>query len=157
MHEQRPRLNVHSTLFLIPLCALHRSNGSCLVTHHMLRCFPSHFISFSGHAVRLAGRTHPQRMEIWGGRGGVWGGWMERRAWEQFSGVIMETVGLCVRVSVSTFIFHHPPCHAASLSLSLCLHCRGNTGSIWDPLLSLCKTHANRLGCKTPVELTHTA
>lgn len=47
------------SLFLIPLCTLsplHRSNRPSLVTHHMLCCFPSHFISFSDHAVRLAGQ-----------------------------------------------------------------------------------------------------
>lgn len=62
-----------------------------------------------------------------------------------------------VCMCVSTFIPQSPSCHAASLSLSFCLHCGGSTGGVWDLLLSLYKTHANRLGCKTPEELSHAA
>lgn len=66
-----------------------------------------------------------------------------------------EPAGVCV--CTSTFILHHPPRRAASLSLSLCPRCGGSAGGVWDLLLSLYETHANRLGCKTPEELTHTA
>lgn len=67
MCEQHPRLPLSmipplffSQYTLYTLLRFIDQTHPSLVTRHMLCCFQSHFISFSDHAVRLAGRTHVQ-------------------------------------------------------------------------------------------------
>lgn len=118
----------HATLFLIPVCTLsppHRSNRPRLVTNHMLCRFPSHFISFSDHAVRLSGLTRSQKGCP--GRKGVDGG--EDVA--EISELITEAEPASVRMRVN--LYFSPPVMLLFLSLSLYPHCRGNTGGLCTP------------------------